>query len=208
MGTGSSRSTAQITLNMAGPARLSSVNNINNAGLVNEEDIVTKTPDRVSEAKDFPVNPTSALTLFTEKHPEIAPTLRTTKDHYHALLEAQNDGNLISLAAFQHVKGLYDAYVQDKSPKNRCALTEFAVALGIPKFAYEVIVDSRTKYQDLTTWDREKDAEGSKAELGVRAEEQVSSLSMHACCPGGGGGGYPLIEQNRTDMFIWSLIQR
>ena len=161
---------------MADTARLTSVNNINDAGLVNEEDIVTKNPDRNSETRDFPVNATSVLTLFTEKYPEIVPTLRTTKDHYHALKEAQNDGNLISLAAFQHVKGLYDVYIQDKSPKNRRALTEFAVALGIPKFAYEVIVDSRTKYQDLTTWDREKDAEGSKADPGVRAEEQVSSL--------------------------------
>ena len=166
---------------MAATARLSSVNNINNAGLVNEEDIVTKNPDRNSESRDFPVNATSVLTLFTEKYPGIASTLRTTKDHYHALKEAQNDGNQISLAAFQHVKGLYDVYIQDKSPKNRCALTEFAVALGLPKFAYEVIVDSRTKYQDLTTWDREKDAEGSNADPGVRAEEQVSSLSMHAC---------------------------
>ena len=166
---------------MADTARLSSVNTINDACLVNKEDIVTKNPDRNSEARDFAVNPTSALALFTEKYPEIAQTLRTTKDHYHALKEAQNDGNLISLAAFQHVKGLYDVYIQDKSPKNRRALTEFAVALGIPKFAYEVIVDSRTKYQDLTTWDREKDAEGSKADPGVRAEEQV--ILVLACLP-------------------------
>lgn len=179
MGTGSSRSTAQITLNMADTARLSSVNN--DAGLVNEEDFVTKNPDRNSEARDFPLNSTSALTLFTEKHPEMAPTLRTTTDHYHALKEAQNDGNLISLAAFQHVKGLYDVYVQDKSRKNRFALTELAVALGIPNFAYEVIVDSRTKYRDLTTWDREKDAEEGKTDPGVRAEVQVSSLSMDTC---------------------------
>ena len=176
MGTGSSKSTAQINSTMADTARLSSVNNINDAGFVNEVDIVTKHPDRNSEARDFPVNPTSVLTLYTEKHPEIAPTLRTTKDHYHALKEAQNDGSLISLAAFQHVKGLYNVYFEDKSPTNRCALTEFAVALGIPKFAYEVIVGSRTKYQELTTWDREKDADGSKGELAVRSEEQVCIL--------------------------------
>jgi len=166
---------------MVDTARLRSVNSINDAGYLNEVDIVSKNPDRNREARDFPVNPTSALTLFSEKYPEIAPTLRTTKDHYHALKEAQNHGNLISLAAFQHVKGLYNVYILDKSPKNRFALTEFAVTLGIPKLAYEIIVDSRTKCQDLTTWDREKDAEGSKGDLGLRAEEQVSSLSMHSC---------------------------
>ena len=164
---------------MADTARLSSVNNINDAGFLNEVDMVTKNPDRNSEENDFPVNSTSTLTLFSEKYPEIAPTLRTTTEHYHALKEAQNDGNMISLASFQHVKGLYSGYVQDKTPKNRCALTEFAVALGIPKFAYEIIVASRTKYQELTTWDREKDAE--RDELGVRTEEQVSSPSMPAC---------------------------
>lgn len=158
---------------MANTARLSSINNTHDAGFLNEVN-----PDRNSEGKDFSVNSTSALALFSEKHPEIAPTLKTTKDHYQALRDAQNDGNLISLAALQHVKGLYDVYIQDKSRKNRCALTEFAVALGIPKFAYEVIVDSRTKYQELTTWDREKDTEGSKGELAVRTEEQVSNLIL------------------------------
>ncbi|XP_020612597.1 uncharacterized protein LOC110050956 isoform X2 [Orbicella faveolata] len=163
-----------IVVTMVDTARLRSVNSINDAGYLNEVDIVSKNPDRNREARDFPVNPTSALTLFSEKYPEIAPTLRTTKDHYHALKEAQNHGNLISLAAFQHVKGLYNVYILDKSPKNRFALTEFAVTLGIPKLAYEIIVDSRTKCQDLTTWDREKDAEGSKGDLGLRAEEQES----------------------------------
>jgi len=165
---------------MADTVMLSSGNNVNDVGFRNEVDMATKNPDRNSEVRDFPHSPSSALTLFSEKHPEIAPTLRTTKDYYHALKEAQDDGNLISLQAFQHVKGLYNVYVQDKSPKNRSALTEFAVALGIPKFAYEVIVDSRAKYQELTTWDREKDSEGSTGELGVRSEEQVSSISMHA----------------------------
>lgn len=177
MGTGSSKSTAQISINMADTTGLSLVHNINHAGFLNEVDIVTKDPDRNIEARDFPVNPNSLLTLFSEKHSGIAPTLRTTKDHYQALKEAQSDGSLISLAAFEHVKGLYNVYVQDKSPKNRSALTEFAVALGIPKFAYEVIVDSRTKYQELTTWDRERNEEGGKGELGMSAEDQVS---MHA----------------------------
>ena len=161
---------------MANTVRLSSGNNVNDAGFLNEGDIATKNPDRNSEARDFPVNPTSALTLFSEKHPEIAPILRSTKDHYQALKEAQNDGNLISLEAIQHVEGLSIDYFRDNSPKNRSALTEFAIALGIPKFAYEVIVDSRAKYQELTTWDREKDTEGTTGELGVRSEEQVSSL--------------------------------
>ncbi|KAJ7380757.1 hypothetical protein OS493_007135 [Desmophyllum pertusum] len=43
-----------------------------------------------------------------------------------------------------------------KSPANRAALTEFAVALGIPKLAHEVVVYCRTNYQELTTCDREK----------------------------------------------------
>ena len=124
MGTGSSRSTAQI--NMAEYAtRLNSVN-INNyhENLSEEKEIATEVQN--AEAN---VDPTSLLTSFSEKYPDIAPTLTATKDHYQAFKEARSDGNLISLAALEHVKGLYNVYIQDKSPKNRLALTEFAVAL-------------------------------------------------------------------------------
>lgn len=175
MGTGSSRSAALI--NMAEDAtRLNSVNiNSYHENLSEEKEIATEVQN--AEAQDN-VDPTSLLTSFSEKYPDIAPTLTATKDHYQALKEARSDGNLISLAALEHVKGLYNVYIQDKSPKNRLALTEFAVALGIPKLAYEIIVDCTINYQEITTWDRKEDLERTKGkgtvdEMSVSAEDQV-----------------------------------
>ncbi|KAL9979634.1 hypothetical protein ACROYT_G017319 [Oculina patagonica] len=170
MGTGSSKSTAQV--NMAEATRVNSVSiNNNHENLSNEKKIATE--DQNTEAQDN-VDPTSLLTIFSEKYPGFVSTLTAVKDHYEALKEARSNGNLISPTAFELVKGLYHVYIKDKSPKNRSALTEFAVALGIPKFAYEIIVDCRIKYQELTTWDRPKDVEERVNEMSASTGGQES----------------------------------
>ena len=140
--------------------RLPSVNNADNTqeNLPNEKETAA-TEDQNTEAVEDRVDPSSLLTSFTEKYPDAASILCEAKDHYQGLKEAQSAGNLISQAGFQGAEGLYDVYFQDKNPNIRAPLREFVVALGIPKFTYEVIAHCRNKYKELTTWDREKDVE-------------------------------------------------
>ena len=176
---------------MADP-RLPSINKVDKSqeNLPNEME-TDATEDQNTEAVEDNVDPSSLLTLFTQKYPNATRNLREAKHHYQGLKEAQSTENLISQAGFQYAKGLYDVYLQDRSPNNRAALTEFAVALGIPKFAYEIIVHCRNNYKELTSWDREKDIEqrndeGSEAKVN---ENQVifyyqlkyKSTHVHTC---------------------------
>ena len=136
------------------------VNKVDNSqeNVPNEKE--TAAPENQNtEAIEDNVDPSSLLTSFTQKYPDATRNLREAKDHYRGLKEAQSTDNLISQAGFQHAKGLYDVYLQDRNPNNRAALTEFAVALGIPKFAYDIIVHCRNNYKELTSWDRKKDVE-------------------------------------------------
>ena len=116
------------------------------------------------------------LTSFSEKNPKLEPKLRATRNYYQALKESFNNGDLMTKAAFEQVEGLFDLYAENvKSTKS--VLADFAVALGIPKLAYDIIADRRTNCPELTTWDREveieKGAEGEVSETGS-AENQVS----------------------------------
>ena len=164
MGTGSSKRTAAISMADTGL----NLDNNNNPG---EKDIAT-------EDQKPSVVPTSLLTSFSEKYPEITSTLSATNDYCNALKEARHVGKLISPTSLEHVKGLYNVYVQDKSPANRAALTEFAVALGIPKLAHEVVC--RTNYQELTTCDREKLVEDEGEVNGMT--ESVDNLQVAFSC--------------------------
>lgn len=126
------------------------------------------------------VDDTSSVLLnsFSEKNPKLEPKLRATRNYYQALKESFNNGALMTKAAFEQVEGLFDLYAGNvKSTKS--VLADFAVALGIPKLAYDIIVDRRTDCPELTTWDREeeieKGAEGEESETG-NAKNQVSSM--------------------------------
>lgn len=89
-----------------------------------------------------------------EKNPQLEPRLISAKKHYQALKEALDSGNLMTLTALEHAKALIDVYSKCKKRSNRTALTDFALTLGIPKLVYEIIVDRRTNYPEITTWDR------------------------------------------------------
>ena len=95
-----------------------------------------------------------------------------TQYHYNALRDALNGGNLSSKATFYHAEGLFCVFFLRKKPKNRTVVTEFAVALGVPKLAYDVIVDRRNNHRELTTWDRE--VENRSATVAI-SENQVTS---------------------------------
>ena len=148
-----------------------------------KEKDITSNNQTAEAAQNTNVDPTSTLTLFSERYPEISSTLSATTEHYKALKAAQSDGNLISPTTFDHVKGLYNAYIQDKSPKNRVLLTDFAEALRLPKFAYEVIVYFRTNYEELTSWDRERERtksdEGGVSKITVSGGKQVAFQFVH-----------------------------
>ena len=149
---------------------------------------LTKHQDSATQDGEPPPSSDVLLASFSEKYPVVVETLKTIHGHYQALKAALDGANLSSKATLDQVKGLFSVYFKQKEPKNRNAVTEFAVALGVPKLAYQMIIDRRNSCPELTTWDREEDEEeniqkimeGSGNEtVGGSAENQV----------GGEGGG-------------------
>ncbi|XP_078364274.1 uncharacterized protein LOC144648640 [Oculina patagonica] len=104
--------------------------------------------------QDVDVESTLLLTSFSEKNPELEPRLISTKKHHQALKEALDSGNLMISTVLEHAKALIDVYSKCKKRSSKSVLTDFALALGISKLVYEIIVDRRTKYTEVTTWDR------------------------------------------------------
>ena len=128
--------------------------------------LVAKDGDIAEKATHSHVDSDQLLTSFSSKNPATTANLRVTKDHYEALKDALDNGNLSSQGTLNQVKGLFNVYFKDKTPKNRTTLAEFAVALGVPKLAYKIIVDRRKDNQELTTWDREVQKEHTIVEEG------------------------------------------
>lgn len=97
-----------------------------------------------------------------EKNPQLEPRLTSTKKHYQSLKEALDSGNLMTSAALEHAKALIDVYSKCKKRSVKSSLTDFAVTLEIPRLVYEIIVDRRTNYPEITTWDRKPRKEQEK----------------------------------------------
>lgn len=116
-------------------------------------------------------NADSLLSSLSVKHPALAEVLNLTHNHYKALRDALNGGNLSSKATLDQVKGLFSVYFKHKKPKNRTIVTEFASALGVPKLTYDMIVDRKNNHRELTTWDRE--VENRSATVAI-SKHQVS----------------------------------
>ncbi|KAJ7380759.1 hypothetical protein OS493_007137 [Desmophyllum pertusum] len=112
---------------------------------------LTKDED-ITQDVDVESNP--LLTSFSEKNPQIEPRLIAAEKHYRALKEALDSGNLTTTAALEHAKALIDVYLKCKKRSNRTVVTDFAIALGMVKLFYEIIVDRRTTLPEVTTWDR------------------------------------------------------
>lgn len=102
------------------------------------------------------LDPSLTLALFSEKHPEMCPIFTVTTENFQALQAAQNDGIFISPTTLTLAQGLHESYVQIKNPSDRVLLSDFVTALGFPEFAYEIIVQCRMNYEELTSWDRER----------------------------------------------------
>lgn len=128
----------------------------------NDDDDVEPSPSQ---------NADSLLSSLSVKHPAVAEVLNLTHNHYRALKDALNGGNLSSKATFDQVKGLFSVYFKHKKPKNRTIVTEFASALGVPKLTYDMIVDRKNNHRELTTWDRE--VENRSATVAI-SKHQVS----------------------------------
>jgi len=129
--------------------------NLESSNLVQESD--TAMNGQNSETQDSKPPPSSSnplLTSYQEKYPAIASTLSETYDYYQGLKGALESAYLNSEATLGQVKGLVNVY--KKPIKNKSAFREFVVAIGVPKLAYDVIVDCREKYPELFTWDRGK----------------------------------------------------
>lgn len=146
---------------------------------------------RYSATQDGEPPPSSnvLLTSFSEKYPVVVETLKTIHGHYQALKAALDGANLSSKATLDQVKGLFSVYLKQKEPKNRNAVTEFAVALGVPKLAYEMIIDRRKNCPDLTTWDREEDEEENIQKIMEGSGNETVGGSAENQVRGKGGGG-------------------
>ena len=126
-------------------------------------------------AQDVDIESTLLLASFSEKRPEIETRLKATVKHYHALKDALESGNLMTSMALEHAKALIDVYSRCKKRSNKTILTDFAVALGISKLVYDIMVDRRTNYPEITTWDRKPRKEQEK-EQDNQEEENEGTL--------------------------------
>ena len=124
--------------------------------------------------QDVDIQSTLLLTSFTEKRPEIEPRLKATMKHYHALKDAWDSSNLMTSMVLEHAKGLIDVYSKCKKRSNKTIVTDFAVALGISKLVYDIIVDRRTNYPEVTTWDRKPRKEQEKEQDNQEEENEDS----------------------------------
>ena len=126
------------------------------------------------------LDPSLTLALFSEKHPEMCPIFTVTTENFQALQAAQNDGIFISPTTLTLVQGLHESY-EIKNPSDRMLLSDFVTALGFPEFAYEVIVQCRINYEELTSWDRERQnditVQGTVNEI-TSADKQVKVRSL------------------------------
>ena len=118
------------------------------------------------------IESTLLLTSFTEKHPEIEPRLKATTKHYHALKEALESGNLMTPMILEHAKSLIDVYSKCRKRSHKTILTDFALALGISKLVYDIIVDRRTNYPEVTIWDRTPRKEQEKEQDNQEEENE------------------------------------
>ena len=57
-------------------------------------------------------------------------------------------------AALEHAKALTDVFLKCWKRSNKTVVTDFALAVGIHKLVYNIIVDRRSNYPEITTWDR------------------------------------------------------
>ncbi|KAL9979651.1 hypothetical protein ACROYT_G017341 [Oculina patagonica] len=134
------------------------MSNVGTAASSHEEDTANATEDQTPQAQDDGDQSTVLLTSFCEKNPKLESDLKAMRDHYQALKEALEGGNLMTKAAYEHVEGLFNRYTKNGKPA-KIVLTDYAVALGIPKLFYDIVVDRRTNCKELTTWDRELEEE-------------------------------------------------
>ena len=112
--------------------------------------------------QDVDMESTLLLTSFIEKRSEIEPRLKATMKHYHGLKDALESDKLMTSMVLEHAKALIDVYSKCKKRSNKTILTDFAVALGISKLVYDIIVDRRTNYPEITAWDRKPRKEQEK----------------------------------------------
>ena len=115
-----------------------------------------KTKEHSSAVDEPTPSSDSLLASFSEQYPAIAPTFSLTRGYYQGLKDALDGNKLLSPPSLGYANGLFSVYLTYKKPSNRFALTEFVVALGFPKLAYNVVIECRKNYPELTTWDRVK----------------------------------------------------
>lgn len=206
MGTGSSRGTTQIvaadaslrvanndgsnnknaqpgsakSTHVTGMSNGKTEENLANSNLVESNNAV-KEENLNSVTQDVDFSPSSSdplLASFSAKYPTIATNLKTTYEDFKGLKDALDNGEVISEATLDHVKGLFAVY--RKTLKSKSGLRQFVVTLGIPKLSYDLIVHCRKNYPALTTWDRgkakEKDDEAEEDEMGGGSKEEKTVL--------------------------------
>ena len=140
-----------------------------------KENIAATIEDQNTRGQDVAEDESSVmLTSFIEKNPKLEEALRKIRDHYQGLKDAFTSGNLVTTETHEHIKGLFTVYTDHHKPE-KAVLTDLAVCLGLPKLAYDIIVDRKTNCPELTTWDREIETERKSEgnETSATTENQV-----------------------------------
>ena len=79
-------------------------------------------------------------------------------------------------AALEHAKALTDIFLKCWKRSNKSVETDFALAVGIHKLVYDIIVDRRSNYPEITTWDRNVRKDTEKEEQGNQEEANDNTL--------------------------------
>ena len=116
------------------------------------------------------------ISSFCENDPQLETRLSSTNRHYQSLNKAFHDGNLLTEPLLEHAKALIDVYSKCRKRSNKTVVTDFALAVGIHKLVYDIIVDRRSNYPEITTWDRNVRKDTEKEEQGNQEEANDDTL--------------------------------
>ncbi|RMX38043.1 hypothetical protein pdam_00020147 [Pocillopora damicornis] len=88
------------------------------------------------------------ISSLCENDPQLETRLSSTNRYYQSLNKAFYDGNLLTEPSLEHAKALIDVYSKCRKRSNKTVVTDFALAVGIHKLVYDIIVDRRKEDEE------------------------------------------------------------
>ena len=91
----------------------------------------------------------SAIMILDLKHDRVPGTSIT-----NPWIKLSTIETYLTEASLEHAKALIDMYWKCRTRSKKNFVTDFALAVGIHKLVHDIIVDRRSNYPEMTTWDR------------------------------------------------------